>query len=85
MIFVSICEERTNRNAENVGLELDQQIVLRHPTIDTQRRHMSTSVASHHFNNVLGLIAHRFQSSTSQMGPGGKLGQSANDSTSFKK
>jgi hypothetical protein len=52
--------KRTDWNAENVGLELDQKIVLGYSTIDTKRRHMSTNVASHYYNNVSCLIARRF-------------------------
>jgi hypothetical protein len=38
--------KRTDWNAENVGLELDQKIVLGYSTIDTKRRHMSTNTAA---------------------------------------
>jgi hypothetical protein len=53
--------KRTDWNAENVGLELDQSgSIVDYSTIDTKRRHMSTNVASHYFNNVSCLIARRF-------------------------
>ena len=53
--------KHTDWNAENVGLELDQKIVLGYSTkIDTKRRHMSTNVASYYFSNVSCLIVRRF-------------------------
>ena len=48
----------TNRNAKNIGLELNQQIILRHAAIDTQGGKMSAGVSGNYFHDIFSLIAH---------------------------
>src|SRR6266571_6444348 len=56
--------------AEDVCLELHQQVIADCPTIDTQRLQGDTAISSHCLHYFAGLIAHGLKCGTSNMGNG---------------
>src|SRR5215472_9528481 len=59
-----------HRHAENISLELHEQVIDNCATIDTQSLHMYVTISSHHLKHITSLVAHRLECSASNMGGG---------------
>ena len=66
-----------DRCDQNVGNELAEPVVDRHPPVDAQRRVACSGVFDHRIDQILGLVSDRFQSRAGQVGPGGVERQAA--------
>src|SRR5712691_2754197 len=56
-----------HRHAENIGLELHEQVVYDSTAIDTQGFHVNLTISRHGFEHVTSLITHRLEDGTSDI------------------